>query len=192
MILKYFVISFCAFFFIFNTQAFAVDSYAVGAGTTATIDEFGVCKDVTNSLGVGIMVPTKTANEWHTGGSSFLENLYAGVSVVDCPPACAGTLVGGYCWYAGGNYESCTTVCSTHAGVNIGGTRNYAGSAGTDANCLSVLVALGIGVDFIIPAVTGPGLGCHVEVSTFRVRSSPTTTGSARNLGAFRACACNN
>ena len=84
---KYFILVCFTFLFLQNLQAFAADSYVVGASATVTIDEHSVCKKVNNSLGAGIMVPTKTANEWGTGGSSFLENLYAGVSVSNCLPS---------------------------------------------------------------------------------------------------------
>ena len=83
MFLKYFVPSLLIALFFFGETAGATDSYTINSGQTVSIDEFGVCKDVTNSNTLGIMVPTKTANEWHTGGQSFLENLYTGVSAAD-------------------------------------------------------------------------------------------------------------
>lgn len=84
MLLKYFIAIFLSLSVLVNSTVFAADSYTVGASATVTIDEHSVCKKVSNTLGSGIMVPTKTANEWNTGGSSFLENLYTGVSASNC------------------------------------------------------------------------------------------------------------
>ena len=86
MILKYLLAICSVVLFFGNSLVFAADSYVVGASATVTIDEHSVCKKVSNSLGAGVMVPTKTANEWYTGGSSFLENLYTGVSAANCTP----------------------------------------------------------------------------------------------------------
>ena len=58
------------------------------------------------------------------------------------PTTCAGTWVGGYCWYFGAEGESCTEVCASHDGYHKA-TRTYAGSDGTDSNCYTVLSALG-------------------------------------------------
>ncbi len=197
MFLKYFVLSLIIALLFFGETAGATDSYSVNAGQTITIDEFGVCKDVTNSLGVGIMVPTKTADEWHTGGISFLENLYAGVSAADCPLTCAGTLVGGYCWYAGPNVgsfgtpKSCTQVCLSYGGVDMVGTKDYAGSSGTDAQCKSVLTALGLGSGNLW-FLSASNMGCYLS-GTRRYRNTATTTaGAASGIGSRRACACNN
>jgi len=54
------------------------------------------------------------------------------------PPvsSCAGALIGGSCWYYGAQAESCTNVCSTHAGYDVA-TATYAGSSA--ANCEAVL-----------------------------------------------------
>src|SRR5690606_22963184 len=68
----------------FGSRAQAADSYSVASGATATIDEHGVCKKVTNqhASGLSIFVPTKTSPEW----SSFRSNLPLGVSLADCAP----------------------------------------------------------------------------------------------------------
>ena len=118
--------------------SFAVDSYTVANNATVTIDEYTVCKDVTNNTGTSIMVPTKTANEWHTGGSSFLENLPAGVTVAACSPSCSGYLYQGYCYHlaALGN-TSCTSACFTYGGCIENGTRNITGP-GNWAKCQNV------------------------------------------------------
>ncbi len=65
---------------IFISPAFAADRYLVNNGATKTIDEHGVCKDVTNNAGGTIMVPCKAPAEW----SSFLSHLPPGVTAPDC------------------------------------------------------------------------------------------------------------
>ncbi len=69
---------------LFPFSAFAAGEYYVANGATATIDELGTCKKVTNNSGAEIFVPTATANEWYTGGNSFIEHPPAGVMLSDC------------------------------------------------------------------------------------------------------------
>lgn len=64
------------------SPAFAADSYVIANAATETIDEHSTCKQVTNSTGSSIMVPTKAAGEW----TSFRTNTPTNVSLADCPP----------------------------------------------------------------------------------------------------------
>jgi hypothetical protein len=71
--------------FLFATPSYAADYYTVaGSGGSATITEHTVCRIITNNNAVPVHVPTKSASEWHTGGSSFLENLPANVTAGSC------------------------------------------------------------------------------------------------------------
>lgn len=108
--------------------------------------------------------------------------------------SCGGDVVGGYCWYQGLAGESCDTVCSAHGGYNEA-TRTFAGSAGTNANCESVLDAIGIG-STTVSDVAGPsadGYGCGYSTNVYaRVRVlNPATNSSAADAMEIRACACN-
>jgi len=60
------------------------------------------------------------------------------------PTVCSGVSVVGYCWHAGAAAESCDTACAQYGGCNLTGTKNDAGSSGSDANCESVLAALSL------------------------------------------------
>jgi len=71
------------------------------------------------------------------------------LAIID-PDVCdenGGVTVGGFCWVLGAFGQSCTTACTTagFSSASLAGTRDFAGSAGTDANCLAVLDALGAG-----------------------------------------------
>ena len=57
-------------------------------------------------------------------------------------PSCGGKTWGGYCWYPSEVDGSCTDACAGHGGCNIAGTRDYAGSGGTDEGCRAVLEVL--------------------------------------------------
>lgn len=188
-----------------SSPAFSADRYTVANGATVTIDEHGVCQKVTNSS-TSRMVPTKSAAEW----SSFRSSPGAGVSLAACPPPCGGTMVGGYCWYAtiSETYQSCDDICASRGGCNLEGTRNYAGSGGTDANCQAVLNALGVlvGNPFISGDVVFGPIGCHAnkfssyygQPSSSDNRVRQTSTGytaptDCETTWTFeRACACNN
>lgn len=113
---------------------------------------------------------------------------------------CGGASVGGSCWYLGSSAQSCDNVCSSHGGCNLSGTKNYAGSGGTLANCTSVLNALGKagsaqnGSD---PFMEAP-FGClydesnsFMQTGNIRLTNLETECGGAQ-VGVFRACACNN
>ena len=176
-----------------TSSAFAADMYSVNSGATVQINEHGVCQRITNSHSSGrpIMVPTKTATEWTT----FRNNRPAGVGMAACPPVCSGVSVGGYCWYLGAAGQSCTQVCSSRGGVNIAGTRNYAGSGGTNAQCLSVLNALGqTGGVNQSPCADGMQYTGCIRYSFFfgNIRcTGAATTDVGSYSAALRACACN-
>lgn len=60
--------------------AFAADSYQVNNGTTAVIDEHGICRVVTNNSGNSLFVPTRTSAEW----TAFFNNPPASVASPPC------------------------------------------------------------------------------------------------------------
>ncbi|USO04126.1 MAG: FG-GAP repeat protein [Rhodospirillales bacterium] len=62
----------------------AAEEYVIPNGGTITINEHGVCTAITNNSGNDLMAPTKTANEWSTGGSSFLENAPLNIETLTC------------------------------------------------------------------------------------------------------------
>jgi hypothetical protein len=189
--------------FTYTISTYAADSYVVASGTTVTIDEHGVCRDVTNNhaSSLGIMVPTRSANEWHTATQSFLVQLSSGVTAASCAATCAGTLVGGYCWYySQSDGQDCDAVCSPHGGCNLTGTRNYAGSGGTIGQCDAVLTAVGAPSpgsiqNFSNPNYGGGVIGCSFDSAFTNTRtyeiSNPTTCNAPFHL-IRRACACNN
>ncbi len=172
----------------------AADLYSVNSGATAEINEHGVCQRITNghTSGQRIMVPTKTASEWTT----FRNNRPSGVGMAACPPACSGHLISGYCWYGSALNESCTTVCSSRGGVDLIGTRSFAGSGGSLGNCQIVGQALwGSGGAANQSSNYGTNdYGCTklgVFNTTLRFTYAATTAGSASAMHQ-RACACNN
>ncbi|MFA5161950.1 MAG: hypothetical protein WC421_06860 [Elusimicrobiales bacterium] len=96
-------------------------------------------------------------------------------------------------WYAGtrgqgGDGSSCTTTCSSHGGYNAA-TKTYAGSAGTDAHCQSVLNTLGITDTWSSPGCN-QAIGCSFFIITTG-RCTVDTTADATAYNSQRACACN-
>ncbi|MCD8571448.1 MAG: hypothetical protein LRY76_08040 [Alphaproteobacteria bacterium] len=89
--------------------ASALDSCVVPSGATYNIDEHSTCQSITNNHASGsdIMVPTKTATEWSSGGTAFLNALPANVTKAACSASCGAVTscsAGGggesnlYCW----------------------------------------------------------------------------------------------
>lgn len=171
----------------------------VDVGQTKTIDAHGVCKKVTNTGGASFPVFFNTAAEW----TAFRNNKPGNASLAECGPTCGGTLVGGYCWYSnpfdsgvtGG--DNCNTFCATRGGCNLAGMRNYAGSSGTNQNCLAVINALGIGGSSVSTVNGSTNRGCYKVINTvFRMTGSNTTCEGAPGPGFpgalnNRPCACN-
>lgn len=163
---------------------------AIPSGQTVTVDAHGECRQVTNPGSGTRMVFTGTAAEW----ASFRNNPN-GLILATCLPPCGGVVVGGYCWYTGGYKQSCDAACADRGGCNLEGTRDYAGTGGTDANCASVLDALGMGAGSVQRGYGGVtinvGTGCAIIQQT-RIRhlNHPTTCNAPTFH--YRACACYN
>lgn len=112
---------------------------AVANGQTITVDAHGVCQKVTNNGGPTAMIPTRSAGEW----ANFRSNRPGFLALSACAAPCSGTMYAGFCWYLSGDKQSCDTTCSGRGGVNMNGTRNYAGSGGNMSQCMAVMGALG-------------------------------------------------
>jgi hypothetical protein len=114
--------------------------------------------------------------------------------VEDATLKCSGAVVGGFCWYAGSVTESCAETCQPHGGCNLAGTRDFAGSGGTDANCVAVLAALGYS-QWPHQSFSNNDLGCQFAWSSWTYWSAAkATTCEAKDMGAaavHRMCACN-
>jgi hypothetical protein len=167
------------------TPAFAATSYLV-TQTTINISESNICQQVSNTGAGTRYISTNTASEWQ----SFVNNPN-GLGMAACPVCGAGgQSVGGYCWYMGAAGQTCDTVCSSHGACNLTGTRDYAGSGGTLANCQAVSTALGKGTaSDTTAAIT---VGCtYLLGSVFRI-TSPATACTGSNASYSRFCACNN
>lgn len=118
------------------------------------------------------------------------------------PIQCDGVAVGGACWYYGEIGDSCDDVCALHGGYDDR-TRTYAGSAGTDSQCMQVLEALQVLEDTdgqLTVYSEDQGLGCHVweiALGTEGLRAqwnrslTPTTPQAASaDPWMRRACVC--
>jgi hypothetical protein len=114
------------------------------------------------------------------------------------PPACAGQLVGGFCWFHGSMGASCDSTCaSLGLACDPAGTIGYAGSVGSLANCTAVMAAFGMpaaaATDCAIGFLSLPGLGCTTTPTDPFWCYNPVTTCAAAdtvfNL-VQRACAC--
>ena len=106
-----------------------------------------------------------------------------------------GAFVGGFCWVLGGSGQSCVNACAAEGfdTATLEGTRDYAGSGGTAAQCTEVLDALDARQGtYLGNTGCGGGLGCAEESGGIaRIRcKSPATSLTERGLNARRACSC--
>jgi hypothetical protein len=107
--------------------------------------------------------------------------------------ACRGARVGGYCWYASEPNGSCSAACAAHGGCNLAGTRDFAGSGGTDPGCIAVLAELGYG-GYPHFDSSNNDLGCQFGWGVYTYWSTlyPTTCEAASygESATVRMCAC--
>ncbi len=190
---------------LFPTVTGQVDSYSISPALPAGI----TFSTVTGAIGGTPTVPAAAANYTVTATNTAGNDTVMISITVNGAISCDGTLVGGSCWYFGANNQSCDTVCATHGGYNSA-TETFAGSGGSDANCVSVLDALGQSQPGCTGAEnrTGLAVGCGMD---FNTASSCPASGSERNYVRYtspatsssgssassslfirRACACNN
>jgi hypothetical protein len=169
--------------------------------TITVIDDSG--EKVTEKITFTLVAPTPESKKMSTGtkvalGAVAVAAFGGGIALAaagggdgDGDGSCGGVKVGGYCWYLGGTWIPCSSLCADHGGYNEA-TRTYAGSSGTDQNCWDVLTALGA------PAATSRfqtderADGCSYGESSegvFWWRSVLPTTAEERSN--HRACACN-
>lgn len=104
---------------------------------------------------------------------------------------CTGTEVGGFCWFLSGSGSACESTCAAQGrAYDDSGTRGYAGSDGTNEQCLAVLTALGAtqapSADTLVCSV---GAGCYADDASQPHRCTDPTTAEATGQG-NRACAC--
>jgi hypothetical protein len=130
------------------------------------------------------------------------DTLVMGAAVWECrsAPTCDGFVNGGVCWVLSSPGGSCENACYSRGGYNDA-TRTFAGSAGSDANCMSILTSLGAVFDpeEFQSEELGLGLGCLAATNGGAwqaYRDTYETTAAASypgGEGAYirRACACN-
>lgn len=165
------------------------------------------------ALGSGLIFSTATGGIWGTPTLAQESTKYsvsatndAGhdetlifIEIVEPPLACDGDVLGGACWWFGGNGESCDEVCDGKGGY-VDATRTYAGSDGSDTNCGSVMTTIDpfhAPGDTVTPVSSFGGsgtLGCGSDytgvATTYRVHGGATN--ATAQVGNFRrACACN-
>jgi hypothetical protein len=108
-----------------------------------------------------------------------------------CPAP--GISVGAHCWYGGIANESCDTVCANHSLAYDPATAEYAGSLGTDENCIAVLGGVYPGLPWGTATDCNVAVGCGASLALgmgFRCVTPPTTSSALHSQWA-RACSCN-
>lgn len=169
---------------------YAATSYRVtGGGATTTINEWSMCKKVTNNNSLALFIPTGTSAEW-----SAFRSYAPSVTLAECQKPCAGLSLGGYCWYAGTMGASCDSTCTTHGSCDLVGTRDYAGSNGTLANCAAIIAALGFpsmrSVDLTTDYFGCAFYGYFIHDKEAERWSGVVTTCAAPAWRRQRICAC--
>lgn len=122
-------------------------------------------------------------------------------AAAQCSTPCVVVDSGAYgptCWCPSAAAESCSDACVAQGAVcDSGVTDGFAGSAGSAANCGSVLDAINLGTDGMTPLDVSCGAsgfsGCIYNSNTGnrgRCTNVPTACDQAPAAGVQRACAC--
>lgn len=105
------------------------------------------------------------------------------------PPAACEVNLGGYCWFKGTTAQGCAAVCTKANRSYDEGTRTFAGSNGTDANCQALGAAFSSGT--FAGTWDRGGIGCGYSVGNFVRRDTDATTSTATHpTHPGRFCAC--
>jgi len=94
--------------------ALATTHYQVNSGATVAVNEWSVCKNVTNNNAKALFVPTNTSAEW----SAFITNKPADVTLADCAPVNIKKIFVTSTNYTDANLgglSGADTKCATHA-----------------------------------------------------------------------------
>ncbi len=171
-----------------NSNFVTATPTAIGAATatvTATQPGAGSTPTLT-STSVPAETPTITPSDIPTDTPA------ATPTVTPTPCRSSGVAVGGFCWYLGAPGESCDVTCAGVGAVCDAATITFAGSGGTNTNCMSVLAALAITDPFTESMECLGGYGCADIPGFVSARcSAPPTTCAAAASNVQRACACN-
>ena len=116
---------------------YAATSYQVNSGVQVTIDEWSVCKKVTNNNALAIFVPTNTEAEWtafrtYASGVTYAECIYCDDTDDDGYGVCPNCNIDHGCTYDG---DDC---CDTDANAKPGQTAYFSSSndcGSWDYNC---------------------------------------------------------
>lgn len=114
-----------------------------------------------------------------------------------CAQSCAGTVIGGYCWYMAAPGKSCDNACSAHGGWYDAGCAYSISSAAACKNILSTLGASPYMSEYMPTSI--PNMGCyylnHRNGYNYWDRTACTGSG-ALNSGTLwnyhRTCSCAN
>ena len=114
----------------------AAQYYRVNNGASIDINEWSVCKKVTNNTGKDIFVPTNTSNEWN----QFRTYFPSGISLGDCGGGGGGCTCPSGWWYCapmccqgecGCNVSCLQSKCSAFCLYNGGVSHNCANASDT-------------------------------------------------------------
>jgi hypothetical protein len=114
----------------------AADSYRVNNGTRVQINEHSTCRNVENTSGRDLFVPTRTSAEWQ----SFRDNFPSGVTLTGCVDDCLISSTGGTITTNGG-YRIHTFTTSADITASCANTVEYlvvAGGGGGGRSVASV------------------------------------------------------
>ncbi len=81
-------------------------------------------------------------------------------------------------------------MCAAHSVTYDAATLSYAGSGGSNANCVEVLVALNASDHAFDSGGCSQGFGCFLADTDGIHCTGPVTTEGAGAGGVVRACAC--
>lgn len=110
---------------------------------------------------------------------------------------CPGTLAGGACWVLGAQGGSCLSACTGQGLAYDAATATYAGSGGSNANCLAVAQAMfpfytspPYPEPLQVQGTTSSGVGCTVFNLPTLIRDGNPTTSESVDAQLSRICAC--
>jgi hypothetical protein len=126
-----------------------------------------------------VTIPTTTTTSTTTTSTTSAPT----TTLPDC------NFIAGACWYLGASGATCDDTCAAQGKVYDDATRTFAGSDGTNSNCIGVLSVFG-SFSFNGASPLGSALGCAVYVEMDAYRDTTFTQPESGLSDWRRACAC--
>lgn len=154
------------FLSLFSEQVFSAQGYTLGANASLSVNEYGVCKTITNASSASHFIATGQSADW----SSFVANTPAGITLSNCVTTD----------WSSGAWSVCSNNCNSGTRSRTVTCVNSSGVTVPDANCTNPKPATSesCNVGVTSSCADAPNVCSGVTFSSANSCNTPTCTGT--------------